>query len=40
MLKILILLSATLPLFLKAYNYATTQLREKCTKEGEQNDLQ
>jgi hypothetical protein len=39
-LKILILLSTALPLSLKAYNCASTQLREKYTKEGEQNDLQ
>jgi hypothetical protein len=39
-LKILILLSAALPLSLKAYNCASTQLREKYTKEREQNDLQ
>jgi hypothetical protein len=38
--KILILLSATLPLSLKAYNCASAQPREKYTKEREQNNLQ
>jgi hypothetical protein len=32
-------LSST-PLSLKAYNCASTQLREKYTREGEKNDLQ